>query len=123
MDAYKRFIGPAIEREIRGELTEKGEEQAIHIFSENLRKLLLQPPLKGKIILGVDPAFRTGCKFSVLDQTGKVLEIGVVYPHTAKARRPEAKQKLRRFYPHTKWKLSQLVTEQPHVKQSNLLWK
>ncbi|EAF0860750.1 RNA-binding transcriptional accessory protein [Listeria monocytogenes] len=94
MDAYKRFIGPAIEREIRGELTEKGEEQAIHIFSENLRKLLLQPPLKGKIILGVDPAFRTGCKFSVLDQTGKVLEIGVVYPHTAKARRPEAKQKI-----------------------------
>lgn len=94
MDAYKRFIGPAIEREIRGELTEKGEEQAIHIFSENLRKLLLQPPLKGKIILGVDPAFRTGCKFSVLDQTGKVLEIGVVYPHTAKARCPEAKQKI-----------------------------
>ncbi|HAB7101603.1 TPA_asm: S1 RNA-binding domain-containing protein [Listeria monocytogenes] len=94
MDAYKRFIGPAIEREIRGELTEKGEEQAIHIFSENLRKLLLQPPLKGKIILGVDPAFRTGCKFSVLDQTGKVLEIGVVYPHTAKASRPEAKQKI-----------------------------
>ncbi|PXC70108.1 Tex family protein [Listeria monocytogenes] len=94
MDAYKRFIGPAIEREIRGELTEKGEEQAIHIFSENLRKLLLQPPLKGKIILGVDPAFRTGCKFSVLDQTGKVLEIGVVYPHTAKALRPEAKQKI-----------------------------
>lgn len=94
MDAYKRFIGPAIEREIRGELTEKGEEQAIHIFSENLRKLLLQPPLKGKIILGVDPAFRTGCKFSVLDQTGKVLEIGVVYSHTAKARRPEAKQKI-----------------------------
>ncbi|MBC1672253.1 RNA-binding transcriptional accessory protein [Listeria welshimeri] len=94
LDAYKRFIGPAIEREIRGELTEKGEEQAIHIFSENLRKLLLQPPLKGKIILGVDPAFRTGCKFSVLDQTGKVLEIGVVYPHTAKARRPEAKQKI-----------------------------
>ncbi|NHW78225.1 RNA-binding transcriptional accessory protein, partial [Escherichia coli] len=72
LDAYKRFIGPAIEREIRGELTDKGEEQAIHIFSENLRKLLLQPPLKGKIILGVDPAFRTGCKFSVLDQTGKV---------------------------------------------------
>ncbi|EHL2523722.1 RNA-binding transcriptional accessory protein, partial [Listeria monocytogenes] len=94
LDAYKRFIGPAIEREIRGELTDKGEEQAIHIFSENLRKLLLQPPLKGKIILGVDPAFRTGCKFSVLDQTGKVLEIGVVYPHTAKARRPEAKQKI-----------------------------
>ncbi|EAF8203074.1 Tex family protein [Listeria monocytogenes] len=94
LDAYKRFIGPAIEREIRGELTDKGEEQAIHIFSENLRKLLLQPPLKGKIILGVDPAFRTGCKFSVLDQTGKVLEIGVVYPHTAKAHRPEAKQKI-----------------------------
>ncbi|WP_088809179.1 MULTISPECIES: Tex family protein [Listeria] len=94
LDAYKRFIGPAIEREIRAELSEIAEDHAIDIFSENLRKLLLQPPLKGKVVLGVDPAYRTGCKLAVLDSTGKVLEIGVIYPHTAKARRPEAKQKV-----------------------------
>lgn len=94
LDAYKRFIGPAIEREIRAELSEVAEDHAIDIFSQNLRKLLLQPPLKGKIVLGVDPAFRTGCKLAVLDPTGKVLEIGVIYPHTAKARRPEAKEKI-----------------------------
>lgn len=93
-DAYKRFIAPAIERELRGELTEKAEEHAIHIFAENLRKLLLQAPLKGKYVLGVDPAYRTGCKLAVLDPTGKVLTIGVIYPHTAKARRPEAKEKV-----------------------------
>jgi protein Tex len=80
-DSYKRLIQPSIEREIRNELTEKAEEQAIHIFSENLRNLLLQPPLKGKIVLGVDPAYRTGCKLAVVDDTGKVLEIGVIYPH------------------------------------------
>ncbi|MDI5983015.1 RNA-binding transcriptional accessory protein, partial [Amycolatopsis magusensis] len=69
-DAYKRLIQPSIEREIRKELTEKAEEQAIHIFAENLRKLLLQPPMKGKRVLGVDPAFRTGCKLAVVDDTG-----------------------------------------------------
>ena len=63
-DGYKRLIQPSIEREIRNELTEKAEEQAIHIFSENLRNLLLQPPLKGKVVLGVDPAYRTGCKLA-----------------------------------------------------------
>lgn len=80
-DAYKRFIGPAIEREIRNELTEKADEQAINIFGENLRNLLLQPPLKGKVVLGFDPAYRTGCKLAVLDATGKVLDIAVIYPH------------------------------------------
>lgn len=80
-DAYKRFIGPAIEREIRNELTEKADEQAIQIFGENLRNLLLQPPLKGKVVLGFDPAYRTGCKLAVLDATGKVLAIEVIYPH------------------------------------------
>lgn len=80
-DAYKRFIGPAIEREIRNELTEKADEQAIHIFGENLRNLLLQSPLKGKVVLGFDPAYRTGCKLAVLDATGKVLAIEVIYPH------------------------------------------
>lgn len=80
-DSYKRFIGPAIEREIRNELTEDADEQAINIFGENLRNLLLQPPLKGKVVLGFDPAYRTGCKIAVVDETGKVLAIEVIYPH------------------------------------------
>jgi protein Tex len=92
-DAYKRLIQPSIEREIRNELTEKGEEQAIHIFSENLRNLLLQPPLKGKMVLGVDPAYRTGCKLAVVDETGKVLKIDVIYPHPPVAKKEEAKKK------------------------------
>ncbi|MGM9903691.1 RNA-binding transcriptional accessory protein [Enterococcus hirae] len=80
-DSYKRFIQPAIEREIRNELTEKADEQAIAIFGENLRNLLLQPPLKGKVVLGFDPAYRTGCKLAVVDATGKILAIEVIYPH------------------------------------------
>lgn len=79
-DGYKRLIEPSIERDIRNELTEKAEEQAIHIFSENLRHLLLQPPMKDKTVLGVDPAYRTGCKLAVVDATGKVLDIAVTYP-------------------------------------------
>lgn len=79
-DGYKRLIRPAVERDIRKQLTEKAEEQAIRIFSENLRHLLLQPPLKGKVVLGIDPAYRTGCKLAVLDETGKVLDVGVIYP-------------------------------------------
>ncbi|WP_110112030.1 Tex family protein [Bacillus sp. CGMCC 1.16541] len=93
-DAYKRLIEPSIEREVRKELTEKAEERAIHIFSENLRKLLLQPPLKGKVVLGVDPAYRTGCKLVVVDETGKVLKIDVIYPHAPANKRNEAEQKL-----------------------------
>lgn len=81
LDSYKRFIAPAIEREIRNELTEKADEQAITIFGENLRNLLLQPPLKGKVVLGFDPAYRTGCKLAIVDATGKVLAIQVIYPH------------------------------------------
>jgi protein Tex len=92
-DAYKRLIQPAIEREIRNDLTERAEEQAIHIFSENLRKLLLQPPLKGKVVLGVDPAYRTGCKLAAVDETGKVLKIDVIYPHLSAARVKEAREK------------------------------
>ncbi len=91
-DGYKRLIQPAIEREIRNELTEKAEDRAIHIFSANLRKLLLQPPLKGKIVLGVDPAFRTGCKLAVVDETGKVLGVEVMFPHPPNAKRSEAKK-------------------------------
>ncbi|QKL24320.1 Tex family protein [Bacillus altitudinis] len=94
-DAYKRLIQPSIEREIRKELTEKAEEQAIHIFAENLRKLLLQPPMKGKRVLGVDPAFRTGCKLAVVDDTGKVHHIGVIYPPPPVQKKAEAKQKVK----------------------------
>ncbi|KRG16222.1 hypothetical protein ACA30_02860 [Virgibacillus soli] len=93
-DGFKRLIEPAIEREVRNELTEKAEAQAIHIFSENLRNLLLQPPLKGKMVLGVDPAFRTGCKLAVVDETGKLLHIDVIYPHPPKTKRNEAKEKM-----------------------------
>ncbi|MCR3906507.1 MAG: RNA-binding transcriptional accessory protein [Tenericutes bacterium] len=80
-DALKRLIYPSLEREVRSELTEKGEEQAIEVFSNNLQKLLLQPPLKGKVVLGIDPAFRTGCKLSVVNEQGTVMEKGVIYPH------------------------------------------
>jgi uncharacterized protein len=80
-DSLKRLIYPSLEREVRSELTDKGEEQAIEIFSVNLQKLLLQPPMKGKVVLGVDPAFRTGCKLSVVNEQGTVLEKGVIYPH------------------------------------------
>ena len=80
-DALKRLIYPSLERDVRSELTEKAEEQAIEVFSDNLNKLLLQPPLKGKVVLGVDPAFRTGCKLSVCNEQGTVLEKGVIYPH------------------------------------------
>lgn len=83
-DSYKRLIEPSIEREIRAELTEKAEAQAIHIFSENLRNLLLQPPIRGKMVLGVDPAYRTGCKLAVVDETGKMLEVTAIYPHPPK---------------------------------------
>ena len=80
-DAYKRLIFPSLEREIRAELKEKAEAQAINIFGLNLKNLLLQAPLKGKIVLGVDPAFRTGCKLAVIDQTGKFLEKDKIYPN------------------------------------------
>lgn len=78
-DSYKRLIAPSIEREIRGQLTEKAEEQAIKVFGENLNNLLLQPPIKGKIVMGIDPGYRTGNKVAVVDETGKVLDTGVVY--------------------------------------------
>lgn len=80
-DSVKRFIAPAIEREIRSELTEKAQTQAIEIFGENLHNLLLQAPMKGHVILGLDPAYRTGCKLAIIDETGKVLDKAVIYPH------------------------------------------
>lgn len=92
-DAYKRLIAPSIEREVRGELTEKAEEHAIDIFAANLRNLLLQSPVKGKVVLGVDPAFRTGCKLAVVDETGKMLEIAITYPTPPQPRIAEAEAK------------------------------
>ncbi|MEZ0479876.1 Tex family protein [Planococcus sp. SSTMD024] len=96
-DSYKRLIQPSIEREIRTELSEKGETQAIHIFSENLRNLLLQPPMKDKMVLGIDPAYRTGCKLAVIDATGKLLEVAVIYPHPPKSDQKGAKKTLQRL--------------------------
>lgn len=91
-DSYKRLIEPSIEREIRSELSEKAEAQAIHIFSENLRNLLLQPPIRGKMVLGVDPAYRTGCKLAVVDETGKMLEVMAIYPHKPQRETDKAKK-------------------------------
>ncbi len=79
-DSYRRLIAPAIEREIRGDLTEKAEDGAIRVFGKNLEQLLMQPPIVGKVVLGWDPAFRTGCKLAVVDETGKVLDTTVIYP-------------------------------------------
>ncbi|MBP1157447.1 uncharacterized protein ACVLD2_002307 [Paenibacillus sp. PvR052] len=90
-DAYKRLLSSSIEREVRNEMTEKAEEKAIEVFAENLRNLLLQPPIKGKVVLGVDPAFRTGCKLAVVDDTGKMLEIAVTYPTPPNNKVAEAK--------------------------------
>jgi uncharacterized protein len=89
-DAYKRLIAPSIEREVRAELTEKAEEHAIGIFAENLRNLLLTPPVRGQVVLGVDPAYRTGCKLAVVDETGKVLDIAVSYPTPPNSKVAEA---------------------------------
>ena len=80
-DAYKRLIFPSVEREVRSELTSESSDDAIEIFSKNLERLLLQPPMKDKIVLGFDPAYRTGCKLAVVDWTGKNLDISVIYPH------------------------------------------
>ncbi|AOZ94622.1 Tex family protein [Paenibacillus crassostreae] len=106
-DAYKRLIAPSIEREIRTELTEKGENQAISIFSGNLRSLLLQPPVKGRCVLGVDPAFRTGCKLAVVDDTGKLLEVAVTYPTPPHNKQKEAAEKFRELI--TKYEIQLIV--------------
>ncbi|MBA4544142.1 RNA-binding transcriptional accessory protein [Thermoactinomyces daqus] len=91
-DSYKRLIAPSIEIEVRAQMTEQAEEQAIRIFSENLRHLLLQPPVRGKMVLGVDPAYRTGCKWAVVADTGKMLEVGVIYPTPPQEKVEEAKR-------------------------------
>jgi len=96
-DAWKRLIGPSVEREVRAELTERASEQAIRMFALNLKPLLLQPPVKDKVIMGVDPAYRTGCKVAVVDKTGKVLDTSVVYPTPPQKKTEEAKKELRRL--------------------------
>ncbi len=93
-DGLKRLAFPSVEREVRSELSEKAQAQSIEIFSMNVERLLLQPPLEGKMILGVDPAFRTGCKLAVIDSTGKMLKIDVFYPHPPVNKKAEAKAKL-----------------------------
>ncbi len=96
-DAYDRLIAPAIEREIRNDLTEKAEDGAISVFGKNLEQLLMQPPIAGKVVLGWDPAFRTGCKLAVVDPTGKVLDTKVIYPTAPQNKVEEAKKELRRL--------------------------
>lgn len=93
-DSYKRLIYPSIEREIRAELTENADEGAIKVFSSNLRQLLMQPPVKDSVTLGLDPAYRTGCKIAVVDSTGKVLDTTVIYPTPPQSKTEEAKKKL-----------------------------
>ncbi len=96
-DAYDRLIAPAIEREIRNELTEKAEDGAITVFGKNLEQLLMQPPITGKVVLGWDPAFRTGCKLAVVDATGKVLDTKVIYPTAPQNKVEESKAELKKL--------------------------
>ena len=96
-DSYERLIAPAIEREIRNDLTEKAEDGAISVFGKNLEQLLLQPPIAGKVVLGWDPAFRTGCKLAIVDPTGKVLDTKVIYPTAPQNKVEEAKAELKRL--------------------------
>ena len=100
-DSYKRLIGPAIEREIRSDLTEKAENGAIEVFGKNLHQLLMQPPITGQVVLGWDPAFRTGCKLAVVDPTGKVLGTTVIYPTapTTPAKIKASKDLLKKIIP------------------------
>ena len=96
-DSYSRLIAPSIEREIRNELTEKAEDGAINVFGKNLKQLLMQPPIVGQVVLGWDPAFRTGCKLAVVDATGKVLDTVVIYPTAPQNKVTEAKATLKKL--------------------------
>ena len=96
-DSYARLIGPSIEREIRSELTERAEEGAIKVFGKNLEQLLMQPPIVGRVVLGWDPAFRTGCKLAVVDSTGKVLDMAVIYPTALQNKVAEGKKRLKDY--------------------------
>ncbi|MFG6383707.1 MAG: RNA-binding transcriptional accessory protein [Lachnospiraceae bacterium] len=96
-DSYKRLIAPAIERELRNELTERAEDGAIRVFGKNLEQLLMQPPIAGKVVLGWDPAFRTGCKLAIVDSTGKVLDTTVIYPTAPQNKVEESKVILKKL--------------------------
>jgi uncharacterized protein len=97
LDSWKRLIQPSVEREVRSELTDKAEDGAIHVFGKNLEQLLLQPPIAGQVVLGWDPAFRTGCKLAVVDETGKVLDTKVIYPTAPQNKTEESKAELKRL--------------------------
>ncbi|MEG1290874.1 MAG: Tex-like N-terminal domain-containing protein, partial [Lachnospiraceae bacterium] len=96
-DSYKRLIAPAIERELRNELSERAEDGAIRVFGKNLEQLLMQPPIAGKVVLGWDPAFRTGCKLAVVDATGKVLDTTVIYPTAPQNKVEESKKTVKQL--------------------------
>ena len=106
-DGTRRLLLPSLGREIRKELTEKAEEQAIMVFSSNLRNLLLQPPVRGQVVLGIDPGFRTGCKLAVVNDTGKLLEIGVIHPHPPQKQEQAARQKLKELL--NKWQVTAIT--------------
>ena len=93
-DSYSRLIAPSVDREIRSELTDKAQEGAIRVFGKNLEQLLMQPPIAGKVVLGWDPAFRTGCKLAVVDKNGNMLDVSVIYPTPPNAKIKEAKEKM-----------------------------
>ncbi len=97
LDAYDRLIQPAIEREVRNELTDMAHEQAMQIFRENLKNLLMQPPIRGQVVLGLDPGYRTGCKVGVVDETGRVLDTGVIYITHSESQRESAKEFLKKL--------------------------
>ena len=96
-DAYKRLIFPAIEREVRNHLTELAQERAINVFGENIKNLLLQPPLKGKVVMGFDPGYVNGCKIAVVDASGKFLDEAIVYPHKPQSKTEQAKKILKKL--------------------------
>jgi len=107
IDGARRLLFPSLEREIRKELTEKAEKQAIRVFAKNLRNLLLQPPVRGQVVLGIDPGFRTGCKLAVIDDTGKLLEIGVIFPHPPQKQEEAAQEKLKNLI--KKWQVTAIT--------------
>lgn len=106
-DGCRRLLFPSLEREIRNLLTEKAEEQAIRVFGQNLRNLLLQPPVRGQVVIGVDPGYRTGCKLAAVDETGKLLEVDVIYPHPPQNKKEEAARVLEKMI--SKWQATVLA--------------
>ena len=112
-DAYDRLIQPSMEREIRSYLTEQADEGAIHMFALNLKPLLMQPPVKGKVTMGLDPGYRMGCKVAVVDGTGKVLDTAVVYPTHGKRQKEEAIERSPSWCRSTGWSTSPSATAPP----------